>query len=355
MMAGIIDSALDGGARIGRYFSIVSMVPTTIFTLYVADLLASGAWSSSFQSIRMIRFLLDPNLPRLALLLLASLFLGLAMHPLQFSLTQILEGYWGLSSSAVRLASIRVNYHRALARRLEREIECSRDLLYRGVDQVLLDGGRRGVIDAAGRIDLPRFNQFMNGNRRGDELIGSMLRVGAAEAARAQYPKEKRRILPTRLGNALRRYEDSAGLPYGLDALTVAPHISLVAKPDHRAYVDDTRQQLDLTVRMCVLSLLAAAISVALLLDDGPWLLLALAPYTVAYLSYRGAIASAHSYGSALQTMLDLDRFTLYDELRVAKPRDANTERQHNAGLMSLLARKRVDFDYEYPSPPSNE
>ena len=69
-----------------------------------------------------------------------------------------------------------------------------------------------------------------------------------------------RRMMPTRLGNVLRRYEDTAGRQYGLDIVRIAPHLNLVARPEHREYVDDCRKGLDLGVRLCVLFALRGSV-----------------------------------------------------------------------------------------------
>src|SRR5674536_368784 len=90
--------------------------------------------------------------------------------------------------------------------------------------------------------------------------------------------------MPTRLGNALRRHEDAVGRPYDLNAVGVMPHIALCAPPEHLAYLNDQRTLLDLSVRLCVVSLLAAAAGFVLLARDGLWLLLCLAPYLLCLL-----------------------------------------------------------------------
>jgi hypothetical protein len=120
-------------------------------------------------------------------------------------------------------------------------------------------------------------------------MLADYLRAEAAGAARRRFPDAGRRTMPTRLGNALRRYEDSAGRQYGLDFLLLAPHFNLVAVKEHREYVDDCRKGLDLGVRLCVLFVIATALSIVLLASDGAWLLLSLAPYFVSYLAYGGA------------------------------------------------------------------
>jgi hypothetical protein len=147
-------------------------------------------------------------------------------------------------------------------------------------------------------------------------------------------------MMPTRLGNALRKYERQAGSQYGLDAVSVIQQVSFVAQPERLAYVGDQRQLLDLSVRM----------------RHGPWLLLALLPYGIAYLSYRGAVIVAHEYGAAVAAMIDLDRFALYDALRMPQPKNTATERRMNAKLMKLLTTQNpnIVLRYEHPAVPDS-
>jgi hypothetical protein len=162
-------------------------------------------------------------------------------------------------------------------------------------------------------------------------------------------------IMPTRLGNALRKYERQAGAQYGLDAVSVIQHISFVAPAERLAYIDDQQQLLDLSVRMTATSIVATVIAITALWRHGPWLLLALVPYGVAYLSYRGAVVVAHDYGAALAAMIDLDRFALYDALRLPRPKNTAAERRKNAKLMRLLTHKNPEIvlRYTYPDAPA--
>jgi hypothetical protein len=103
---------------------------------------------------------------------------------------------------------------------------------------------------------------------------------------------------------------------------------------------------------MCATSLLAAIVAVAFLWHHGPWLVIALVPYAVSYLSYRGAVIVAHEYGAAISTLIDLDRFAFYDYLRMRRPGSTAAERSMNDLLGRLLDHKtQVDLPYEYPDP----
>jgi hypothetical protein len=58
----------------------------------------------------------------------------------------------------------------------------------------------------------------------------------------------------------------------------------------------------------------------------------------------------AHEYGAAICTIIDIDRFALYDSLRIPRPESTSTEQSTNVQLMKLLSHySSVDLRYEYP------
>jgi hypothetical protein len=160
----------------------------------------------------------------------------------------------------------------------------------------------------------------------------------AVARSSGRYPTEAPRVMPTRLGNVLRRIEDSTGKQYGLDIMLIGPQLTVVAAPERSAYINDSRQEMDVVaIRFCFFSLLAAVITTLWLAPTGWWVLTAAAPYTVGYVMYRGAIASAYEWGAALATAVDLDRFNLYQAMRVQPPTDTEEERTINRQLMALM------------------
>jgi hypothetical protein len=160
--------------------------------------------------------------------------------------------------------------------------------------------------------------------------------------------------MPTRLGNALRRHEDRTGQQYGLDVITVAPHLSLTAAADHYEYVIDQRKMLDLALRVCTFSLLATGLTAAFLANDGMWVALALAPYVAAYLAYRGAVSSVDGYATAIATVIDLDRFRLYESLHVALPHKLSQEIRLGNDVVALLSGERPTMRYNHPTNGPN-
>lgn len=108
-------------------------------------------------------------------------------------------------------------------------------------------------------------------------------------------------------------------------------------------------------MRTAFLALVAAGLTLVFMWRHGLWMLLALGPYAVGYLSYRGAVVVAHEYGTALAVLIELNRFKLYERLQQPQPDNAAQERATNARLMRAFAHDRnVRLDYA-PIPASAE
>jgi hypothetical protein len=160
--------------------------------------------------------------------------------------------------------------------------------------------------------------------------------------------------MPTRLGNVLRRAESQAGSQYGMDALQVVPHLLMVAPASHVDYVNDQRSQLDLAVRMTLMSLLASITALVFLWPHRLWALIAVVPYAIAYVSYRGSVVAAGHYGSAFDTLINLDRFALYEQLHMKLPATTAGEKLANQKLARLLGYYPAEV-IEYAHPPAKQ
>jgi hypothetical protein len=303
-VTGLADLTAGTRQTIGQYFSVVSMVPSLLFVVYVFFLVRSGAWSHSPTWATAMSDLVSVGIGGLAILIILGIALGLGFHPIQFALVQLLEGYWGTNLIARRLRTARIAHHRNRASALE-------------------------------DMDV-----------EGDREAGRLL---------MQYPRDPSLIMPTRLGNVLRRYETLAGRQYELKVLTILPHVALAARGEDARYLYDQRTQLDLAVRMCFTALLAGATSVVFLWRDGAWLLIALIPGGFAYLAYRGAVVSAREYGIAMMTLIDLNRFSFYERFHLPIPQNIEEERAINRRLMQLLEAnsKHVFIRYAHPQVSS--
>jgi hypothetical protein len=259
-----------------------------------------------------------------ALLALLGVAVGVVLHPLQFTMVQLLEGYWGLGRLAVRLRVALTFAH-----------------LNRRNALMNLGDVADGISEAAAQAD--------------QDTVWSDTVRDEADRLKDRYPAEHRQVMPTRLGNMLRTYEARAGAPYGLTGPAVVPYLAMVAPPDQLAYLNDQRSMLDLAVRTSLTAWLAFGASVLFLWDDGAWLLVALVPYAAAYLCYRGSVISAQIYGVALCSLVALNRFALYDQLRLRPVRDSAEEATQNTVLDAMLSSWTTTGVMQYQNPPAED
>ena len=307
-MANIADIAGATRQSIGRYFSLVSFIPSALLVAYVFALLSSGALHRPPDLGSVTHAVSKLGIADVAALVFVSVGLGLALHPLQFAFVQFFEGYWGTGSLAQRARSARIWWHWQRLRALQDQSNYGNDLLS----------------DQEDDEDLRRRIAIVSLQDEADRLC-------------ADQPKLIYDTMPTRLGNVLRYYESSAGAPYGLGAIAVMPYLARVAPAEDMAYVNDQRSNLDLAVRMILVSAIAFILSVGLLWRYGLWLLVALVPYTLAFLSYRGAIVAARAYGRAFAVVIALNRFALYERLHLPLPPNIFEERRNNETLVEIL------------------
>jgi hypothetical protein len=328
MANGLIDIGTGAAQVIGRYFSVISVIPSSLYTVFVYVLIASDSlhhspnWSDSFKSLEQL------GVGGIAFLAFLSIALGVLIHPAQFAIVQFFEGYWGNS----RIARV------ARAQRIIRYQRLCHDL-------------RKSRINAKKKLPQPPIAEA----GRAASRAALLSEIGEADRIRAGFPDDLDYVMPTRLGNVLRRAESQAGSQYGLDALQVVPHLLLAAPQSHVDYVNDQRSQLDLAVRMTFMSSLAAPTAVLFLWPWHFWILIALVPYVLAYLSYRGSVVAASHYGSALDTLINLDRFELYKQLHLPLPAGIKAEQETNRTLTRLFNYESPAIIYQHPAASDKE
>lgn len=299
----MLDSALGLVGRIGRYFSLVTVLPNAALILYVFFVVSATSSGPDLQFQRGWEDIVSqPWHSWLALFALAVL-IGLIVHPLQYGLTQFCEGYWGPSHVAVRAATGRILSHRARAARLEQALLQSREkwLSYSHRSRPAeVRSQYRGKRNQRAREDLA-LERLHDPSM--DFLISAYVSHQAtAKVLLARYPDNHGRILPTRLGNVLRSHEDRLGTIYGLDGVAVMPLLGAVAREKDVRRFTDEGEQMDLCLRISLLAFFAALIQLFVLAAYGPWVFTALVPYAFSYLSYRAACAAAEHYMGSSQS-----------------------------------------------------
>ena len=130
------NSTLTVGNRIGRYFSIVSMLPALFLVLWTYALIASGAWRNAPDLKSLMARTSHWSLTGVAWLVVATLLVALFLHPLQFAMTQLLEGYWGNSPVAISAMKLRIVHYRKRQRQLIKQIGQRRIALQEQYDRL---------------------------------------------------------------------------------------------------------------------------------------------------------------------------------------------------------------------------
>lgn len=308
--------SISGSKVIGRYFTVVSFIPSTVFTTYFLVLKRSGAWSK--PKIDLAGALTSLDLKDAVALGFGGLLLALALHPMQFTLVQIFEGYWGGSWVAVRAAAWCTMCHR------RRWIKLQKATGEYALQIEELQDMHKSPPAATANASFAQMKEH----------------IAAAEQTRiwGYYPRQIEQVMPTRLGNVLRMHEMNAGQIYGMNAVTAVPRLMLIGDPKHVEYVQDQRTNLDLAVRTAALSIAAAAMTLAFMWRHGLWMLLALAPCVVAYSAYRGSVRAGYEYGLALMMLIEFNRFGLYEKLHLGLPKTLGAEEKVNAQLGVLFS-----------------
>ena len=339
------DPTLGTTGSVGKYFGLVSTLPSVVLAAWVYLLLASGAWDAT------------PSLETLAknspldhggaVLATAAFALAVAVvsHPVQFVLVQLLEGYWGSSALGRRAYDAMVMRQLAVRARADEFTVGS------------VRAGRQLAREAAeSEVKVSDPDEYLSGDVLRDHPHLARLAVerqslkASADSILAGFPEQRTAILPTRLGNMLRRHELLAGAAVKLPVLDWATHLGMVTSTEQGAYINDQRTQLDLAVRTTAMGAVAAIFTFALLWDEKGWALLTLVPYFVMWLGYRGAVTSADGYGRALRAWVDLNRFRLYEALGLPPVTSAQAERQQNKKLDNLM-RGLERFESELDPP----
>jgi hypothetical protein len=91
----ITSTAVTAGSKIGRAFNLVSFVPSVFLVVLVWALVACGAMTETPDPEKLGHAVAHLTLASVAALLLIAFLVGYVLHPVQFAMTQLLEGLLG--------------------------------------------------------------------------------------------------------------------------------------------------------------------------------------------------------------------------------------------------------------------
>jgi hypothetical protein len=188
--------------------------------------------------------------------------------------------------------------------------------------------------------------------------------LARAASALRRYPQREEDLRPTLLGNVVLAGEINAGRRYGLETLVVFPRLEPLLPDGIARRVAGYRSDLRFAVRLTSALIVAAAVSIPLLLPpiftantdlrDFLWFLVPAGALLLAWASHHNSVSAALQYYEALAVAFDLNRFALYDALHLPMPNDFQQElefaREINYALSTGSVRPLAgSLTYEHP------
>jgi hypothetical protein len=333
--------AKESTNRLGPSAALVQVLPSTSLVLVVFALITSRLypWASPLHDAKgkkvaagidsVMHTVKGLNATGGVMLILVVLVTAVMIRPFQVAAVQFLEGYWNsrglriMETLAVERHARRLSFHR------------SRQLV------------------AQPRAGGPQFDAVARADRQ-THRIDRMTR--RAQAITERYPERVAHLLPTSLGNVLRRAETSAGERYGLN--TVVTYRRLYSHLSSRLD-QKIAMQLDIIDTMATFTLVFWAEGLAaapLLFRVDWWSLVPLAFGVFSAITYRGARLAAEHHAHQLSTAYDLHRFDMLRTMHRRLPKNALEEYSDNQELSDFLAgiapipeSERVRWTYSHP------
>lgn len=222
------------------------------------------------------------------ILLTASVILGLTIASLATPLYRVLEGYllWPSSWAAKRTAE-----HVSARGRAAAEVTTAQD--------------EQGRLDLRGSLALERFRR---------------------------YPDDERQVAPTRLGNAIRRFEYYSYDRYQLSSQLLWNQLRGVAPESVVKDVDSARAGVDFFVCLLYISGATSLAALLALFSEerhlATLLIATVGSATAAVVSYPLAVLATDAWASAVKAMVDVGRVPLAEGLGLRIPETLAEERQ---------------------------
>ncbi|GID29519.1 hypothetical protein [Paractinoplanes brasiliensis] len=260
------------------------------------------------------------------------LFTAVVLRPFQISAVQWLEGYWHDRAATRLVYALAVERHH---RRRGAHLVYSQEV----AEQEL----RLHRFDAVARRERARLRR----ERRQD--------VSSAIVER-QYPRDAERVMPTLLGNILRRAESVAGERYGLDTVETFPRLYPYLSPRLAEENETQLNVLDAAATLTIVFGTLATVTLPFLARLDAHGAIPLMLLMVAVVSYRGACAAAQRHSVVLAAAFDLHRFDMLAAMRRRMPRNARQEYADNEVLTRVLggdfpAEQKLPWNYVHPDP----
>ncbi|MER6038316.1 hypothetical protein ABT133_31140 [Streptomyces sp. NPDC001835] len=147
----------------------------------------------------------------------------------------------------------------------------------------------------------------------------------------ARYPTDDDQLAPTRLGNAIRRFEEYGHNRFRLDTQVLWNELSAAGPEQARRQVETARTSVDFFVALLYGHAVVAALALLALPSAGAEQLLlivtAIALCALIPLWYRSAVYATDEWAAAVRALVNLGRKPLADALGLVLPQQLSEER----------------------------
>lgn len=146
-----------------------------------------------------------------------------------------------------------------------------------------------------------------------------------------EFPRYDIDVLPTRLGNVFRAFEDYPYQRYGVEAVFFWPLMTRIIPDEYAQRVEELNNFVAFTLASSLLSLAMSFEAIIIwVCKERPLLIgiIALVCLVMFYLLYRWAVLASLDYGRYFRHCFDLFRLDLLEELRLKPPKDPAQEKE---------------------------
>lgn len=307
-MSDIAKGILAGGWSLVFGWILPTAVNIMIFGFFVL---------SSLRGIPLVGTLGQASASTQALTVLASaVVVGLVFSALQTPLYRVLEGYllWPDAIASKRREHF-VNIMDLMQKRLDA-------IYFRNLeDPAPEDKQRLENLEAD-----PQVSKYLNKHKTLTAVQRSLY------AERLRFPVDENQVAPTRLGNAIRRFEEYAYDRYRLDSQALWYELTSIAPKQLVKQVENARAGVDFFVCLLYGQLLVALVSLISLGAPSPhYVTLGVTAAVLVVLPigwYRLAWSTTDDWALAVRALVDLGRKPLAEGLCLVLPRELVQERE---------------------------
>ena len=178
------------------------------------------------------------------------------------------------------------------------------------------------------------------------------------------FPNEEGWVLPTRLGNAIRNFENYPNRQYGMRAITLWPRLLAKIDSSYASSIDSAKSTFDFMLNCSALSMLlafiilTAGLAYPVQLQEGLglflWIVEIIILIMLSYLFYEWSIGTAITWGDLVKGAFDLYRWDLLKQMGYAQtPTNKTDERKvwqeiyYEMAFSDSSKGPRIDYEAE--------